>query len=172
MTSYKERLNDITTIILDVDGVLTNGEVYFLNGDVMRALFSKDGYALQYAVKKGYNFFVITGGSSQQIKDSLEWLGATEVYLGSSRKKEVYNKLKEKYNLKDEEIAYMGDDIPDIPVLKQVGFSACPQDAAVEVKQIVHYQSPINGGRGCVRDIVEQIMRVQGKWMNEDAFEW
>ncbi len=172
MISYKERLEKITTIVLDVDGVMTNGEVYFLNDSVVRALNSKDGYALQYAAKKGFKFFVITGGTSTNIKESIQGLGATEVYLGSSKKRQVYEGLKLKYNLTDEEIAYMGDDIPDIPVLKLVGFSACPQDAAIEVKENVHYQSPINGGKGCVRDIVEQIMRVQGKWYNDDAFEW
>jgi 3-deoxy-D-manno-octulosonate 8-phosphate phosphatase (KDO 8-P phosphatase) len=172
MKSYKENLPNITTIMLDVDGVLTDGMVYFLEKDVVRALNSKDGYALQYATRKGYKVFIITGGSSERIKESLEWLGITEVHLKSSDKLKVYEDILQRHDLKDEEIVYMGDDIPDIPVLLRAGISACPQDSAVEVKQRVHYQSPIDGGRGCVRELIEQIMRVQGTWFNEDAFTW
>ncbi len=172
MISYKERLPKVTTFIFDVDGVLTTGDVQLINNDVIRTMHSKDGYALQYAVKKDYKIFIITGGNSDDVKARLLASGVKEVFLRSSNKAKVYESIKEKYSLTDEEILYMGDDIPDIPVLKAVGVSTCPQDSAVEVKAICHYQSPILGGKGCVRDVIEQVMRVQGKWMNDDAYFW
>ena len=92
--------------------------------------------------------------------------------MGSTNKVDVYTKLKSKYNINDLNVAYMGDDIPDYNVMKMVGLSSCPQDAAVEIKHISHYQSPFMGGRHCVRDLIEQVLRVQGKWFTEKAFEW
>lgn len=172
MISYKERLPKITTIILDVDGVLTNGEVQLYNGMFLRTLNSKDGYILQYAAKKGYRILVITGGNSEEVKLRLEELGVTRVHLRSSNKVNVYKEMQAEFGFTDEQACYMGDDIPDMPLLKLVGFSACPQDAAADVKGVCHYQSPIDGGRGCVRDVIEQIMRVQGNWLTEDAFVW
>lgn len=172
MTSYKELLPSINTFIFDVDGVLTSGEILMMNNEAIRALHSKDGYALQYAAKKGYRIFVITGGNSQDVKQRLEGLGVNQVYLRSSNKKAILDEIIATHQLEAKHIAYMGDDIPDIPVLKEVGLATCPQDAAVEVKAISHYQSPFFGGKGCVRDLIEQVMRVQGKWMNDDAFFW
>lgn len=172
MISYKERLSQITTFIFDVDGVLTNGDVILINDDVIRILNSRDSYAIQYAVKKGYKVFIITGGNSKDVRDRLLGLGIQEVHSGSSNKLEVYNQLKINHGLTDEEVLYMGDDIPDYPVMKQVGVATCPQDAAVEIKHIAHYQSPFNGGRHCVRDVIEQTLRVQDQWFKEDAFEW
>ncbi len=172
MKNYKEGLSNITTFIFDVDGVFTNGDVILLKDDVVRILNSRDGYALQYASKMGYPVLIITGGTSESVKIRLENLGATEVCLGSKNKLHVYDTLKEKYGFKDEEVLYMGDDIPDYHVLKIVGVSTCPQDAASEIKAIVDYQSPYAGGRHCVRDVIEQTLRVQGKWFQEEAFEW
>jgi 3-deoxy-D-manno-octulosonate 8-phosphate phosphatase (KDO 8-P phosphatase) len=172
MISYKERLSPITTFVFDVDGVLTNGEVMLANGSVIRTLNSKDGYAIQYAIKKGYRVLIITGGNSQDVKDRLEGLGVQKVMLRSANKLVVYEELKEEFGFTDLQTLYMGDDIPDIPVMKLVGVSTCPQDAAVEVKAICHYQSPLNGGKACVRDVIEQVMRLHGKWMNEDAYHW
>ncbi|MDH4471847.1 MAG: 3-deoxy-D-manno-octulosonate 8-phosphate phosphatase [Fluviicola sp.] len=172
MISYKERLSAITTFLFDVDGVLTTGEVMLMNGSVIRTLNSKDGYAIQYAVKKGYRVLIITGGNSQDVKDRLEGLGAQKVVLRSSDKLVVYEQLKQEFDFTDVQALYMGDDIPDIPVMRLVGVSTCPQDAAVEVKAMCHYQSPLNGGKACVRDVIEQVMRLQGKWMNEDAYHW
>lgn len=172
MISYKERLSPITTFVFDVDGVLTNGEVMLTNGSVIRTLNSKDGYAIQYAIKKGYRVLIITGGNSQDVKDRLEGLGVQKVMLRSSNKLVVYEELKEEFGFTDLQTLYMGDDIPDIPVMRLVGVSTCPQDAAVEVKAMCHYQSPLNGGKACVRDVIEQVMRLHGKWMNEDAYHW
>lgn len=172
MISYKERLPQIKTIILDVDGVLTTGEVHLFQGQFVRTLHSKDGYVLHYASKIGYDIFVITGGTSEEVKLRLEESGVKRVCLRSANKMNVYSALQAEFGFKDEEVCYMGDDIPDIPLLKHVGFSACPQDASPDVKAVCHYQSPIHGGKGCVRDVIEQILRVQGNWMREEAFLW
>jgi 3-deoxy-D-manno-octulosonate 8-phosphate phosphatase (KDO 8-P phosphatase) len=172
MISYKERLNKVTTLIFDIDGVLTNGEIMIFKGEMVRTLNSRDGYALQYASKMGYRLLVITGGSSVEIKERLLEVGVTEVCLSSFNKLNVYNELKEKYNFQDEEVLYMGDDIPDYEVMNQVGVATCPQDASMEIKRISHYQSPFNGGKHCVRDVIEQTLRVHNKWFTEQAFEW
>jgi 3-deoxy-D-manno-octulosonate 8-phosphate phosphatase (KDO 8-P phosphatase) len=170
--NYKEKLKDITTFILDVDGVLTDGKVYLLKEEVVRALNSKDGYALQYASKNNYDIFIITGGYSEDLKKRLIDLGIKDVFLRSSKKIDVYNGIKEKYSIEDKQVLYMGDDIPDIPVLKIAGVSCCPQDAAIDVKEIVDYHSPLDGGKGCVREIIEQTLRVQGTWLNDKAYHW
>ncbi len=170
--NYKEGLNKITTFIFDVDGVITNGDILLYNDEVIRTLNSRDGYALQYANKMGYRILIITGGSSEEVKKRLLSVGAKEVILNSRNKVDDYKLLQSKYNFKDEEVMYMGDDIPDYQVMKMVGVSACPQDASVEIKRISNYQSPYNGGRHCVRDIIEQTLRNQGKWFSDQAFEW
>ncbi len=172
MTSYKEKLNKITTFIFDVDGVLTDGQVYLLKDEFVRALNSRDSYAIQYAIKQEYRILIITGGTSELVKDRLLGLGVTEVRLRSSNKLSVYNELKSQYGFTDEQALYMGDDIPDYEVLEQAGVSTCPQDAAVEIKSICDYQSPYNGGRHCVRDVIEQTLRVQDKWFKKGALDW
>jgi len=172
MKSYKEKLNAVTTFIFDVDGVFTDGSVMLLNDEVVRTLSSRDGYALQYASKLGYRILIITGGNSEAVKVRLTNLGATEVRLEAKNKLVVYEDLKKKYKFTDEEALYMGDDIPDYQVMKLVQVSTCPQDAAVEIKEIADYQSPVKGGKGCVRDVIEQTLRVQGKWFSDAAFEW
>lgn len=172
MLSYKVKLNKITTFIFDVDGVLTTGEVQLLNGDVIRTLNSKDGYILQLAAKLNYKVFIITGGKSLDVKERLLELGVTEVHLSSSNKVKVYEEIKAEHGFSDEEVLYMGDDIPDLQLLKLVGVSACPQDASSDIKMMVDYQSPRDGGKGCVRDVIEQVIRLNGQWLNEKAFEW
>jgi 3-deoxy-D-manno-octulosonate 8-phosphate phosphatase (KDO 8-P phosphatase) len=152
--------------------VLTNGLVHLIDDQMCRSLNSKDAYAIQYARKMNYKIFIITGGDSIDIQNRLLELGATEVRLKSHNKVAVYNDLKEKYQLVDEHVLYMGDDIPDIPLLKMVGLAACPADSSVDVLQNTIYQSPLKGGEGCVREIMEQVMRVQEKWMKDLAFEW
>ena len=172
MTSYKEKLNLISTFLFDVDGVLTNGDVMLLHNEIVRTLNSRDAYAIQYAVKMGYRVMIVTGGNSQDVKDRLLALGVHEVHLSSFNKLAVYEQIKANHDLKDEEILYMGDDIPDYQVMRHAGVAACPQDAAMEIKHISHYHSPYNGGRHCVRDVIEQTLRVQGKWFSKQAFEW
>ena len=172
MKNYKEKLRAISTFVFDVDGVLTDGSVVLYKDEVVRTLNSRDGYALQYAAKKGFRILIITGGNSDAVSDRLMKLGATEVCMRASNKLEVYNSLKTKYEFSDEEVLYMGDDIPDYHVMKDVGVAACPKNASVEIIQISDYQSPYLGGNYCVRDVIEQTMRVQDKWFDDSAFEW
>lgn len=172
MISYKEKLAKVTTFIFDVDGVLTTGEVILTDGKVIRTMHSKDGYALQYAIKMGFQILIITGGNSVDVKERLLGLGVNEVFLSSHTKTVTYEKCKEKYGFTDEQVLYMGDDIPDYHVMQQVGVATCPQDAAIEIKNISDYQSPIFGGKGCVRDVIEQTMRVQDKWFTDKSFVW
>lgn len=170
--SYKLSLPAITTFIFDVDGVLTDGTVQLFNNEVVRTLNSKDGYALQYAAKMNYNIFIITGSDSQAVKVRLLESGAKEVILQAVNKVNVYEELKAKYKFTDKEVLYMGDDIPDYNLMKKVGVATCPQDAATEIKTISDYQSPFKGGQYCVRDVIEQTLRVQGKWFTDLAHEW
>ena len=163
--SYKELMPQIDTFIFDVDGVLTNGIVsVHSNGDLVRQMSIKDGYALKTAVDAGYRVCIISGGSSEGVRLRLQGLGITDIYLGAHDKIQQYNELLEKYNLNPENVLYMGDDVPDYPVMELVGFACAPQDAAPEIKEISKYISPKKGGDGCARDVIEQIMRVQGKW--------
>jgi 3-deoxy-D-manno-octulosonate 8-phosphate phosphatase (KDO 8-P phosphatase) len=171
--SYKERLRAITTVLVDVDGVLTDGTVLIDgSGELLRKLSSRDAYALQYALRKGMRIGVITGSNSTQVRDALQRLGVGDIFLESKNKLVVYGKFIADNDLQDEEICYMGDDIPDYEVMQRVGISACPYDAADEIRGISHYVSPKRGGEGCVRDVIEQIMKVQGTWFAKDAVDW
>ncbi len=163
--SYKEQLSEINTLIFDVDGVLTNGTVTIMpDGQLIRQMNIKDGYALRTAVNAGLRICVITGGKNEGVKKRLQNLGIKDVYLGAHNKIEQYNELVGMYDLTPKNILYMGDDIPDYPVMKLVGIPCCPNDAAQEIQGISRYISDKKGGEGCVRDIIEQILRVQGKW--------
>lgn len=163
--SYKEIMPQIKTFIFDVDGVLTDGGVHvFENGELVRKMNIKDGYALKSAVDAGYRVCIISGGSNEGVRKRLKGLGITDIYLGAHNKIEQYHELVDMYELKEEEVLYMGDDIPDYPVMNMVGFACCPNDAAPEIQEISHYISNKKGGYGCVRDVIEQIMRVQGLW--------
>ena len=164
--NYKELLKEITTFILDVDGVLTNGKILVTSkGKMLREMNTKDGFIIKYALDKGFKIFIISGGTNKGVKERLKDLGIKEIFLGEFTKKDTYEKLIKKYNLKKDEIVYMGDDIPDIPVMKKIGVPCCPNDAVPDVKQISIYISKKNGGQGCVRDIIEQTLRVQNKWL-------
>ena len=163
--SYKEYLADITTFIFDVDGVLTDGTVTVMtNGDMLRRMNIKDGYALKTAKDAGFNICVISGGTNLGVQKRLEGLGITDIYLGAHHKINQYNAYLANHNIDAKNVLYMGDDIPDIPVMKLVGLATCPQDAAIEVKGICNYISHKDGGKGAVRDIIEQVMKVQDKW--------
>ncbi|APG64840.1 3-deoxy-D-manno-octulosonate 8-phosphate phosphatase [Tenacibaculum todarodis] len=163
--SYKQLLPNITTLIFDVDGVLTNGIVTIMpDGEMIRNMNIKDGYALKSAVNAGFNVCIISGGTNEGVRTRLANLGIKDIYLGAHDKIKQYNELVEKYNLQPENVLYMGDDVPDFPVMKLVGMPCCPNDAAREIQQVSKYISDKKGGEGCVRDVIEQIMRVQGKW--------
>ncbi|WP_299339222.1 HAD family hydrolase [uncultured Psychroserpens sp.] len=163
--SYKEYLADITTFIFDVDGVLTDGTVTIMtNGDMLRRMNIKDGYALKTAKDAGFNICIISGGTNLGVQKRLEGLGITDIYLGAHHKINQYNEYLNNNNIDSKQVLYMGDDIPDIPVMKLVGLPCCPQDAAIETKAIAKYISHKDGGKGAVRDIIEQVMKVQDKW--------
>jgi len=166
--SYKEIMPQITTFIFDVDGVLTDGTIQVLeNGDMIRNMNIKDGYALKTAVDAGYKVCIISGGSSEGVRIRLKRLGLTDVYLGAHNKIHQFEEIISKYQLKTDEILYMGDDIPDYPVMKLVGLACSPKDAAPEIQSISHYISQKKGGKGCARDVIEQVLKVQGKWGGE-----
>jgi 3-deoxy-D-manno-octulosonate 8-phosphate phosphatase (KDO 8-P phosphatase) len=165
--SYKEYLKDITTFVFDVDGVLTDGSLLITTeGEMLRKMNVKDGYAMKVALGKGYNICIITGGTNEGVRNRLRGLGITDIYLGSHHKDEPLDEYLDVHNIDPKHVVYMGDDIPDIPPLKAVGLATCPQNAVPEVKAVCHYISHINGGDGCVRDIIEQVLKVRGDWMD------
>ena len=166
MDSYKTRLKDITTFILDVDGVMTNGKIiYSHDGKIDRQFYAKDGYAIKYAISKGYRIAIISGAMQENVRTRLNSLGVEDVFLKAFNKNEVYQKFIEEKKIDPKKILYMGDDNPDLDVLKVVGISSCPNDASVDVKSICDYISHKDGGMGCVRDVIEQVMRIHKKWI-------
>lgn len=163
--NYKTILPQIKTFIFDVDGVLTDGKVLVTSeGEMYRSVDTKDGYAVKCALVQGYKIVIISGGTNEGIRDRFKALGIYDIYLGAHHKIEAYQDLIDNYNLNPDEILYVGDDVPDIPVMEKVGLSCCPADASSDVKAIVDYVSHKKGGEGCVREIIEQVLRVQGKW--------
>ncbi|MGB5417295.1 KdsC family phosphatase [Algibacter sp.] len=163
--SYKEYLEHISTFIFDFDGVLTDGSVSITtSGELLRTMNIKDGYALKTAVDKGFNVCVISGGTNEGVRTRLTGLGISDVYLGAHNKLEQFNVYLSKMKIKSENVLYMGDDIPDFPVMKIIGLPCCPQDAVPEIKGISKYISHKKGGKGAVRDVIEQVLKVQSKW--------
>ncbi len=155
----------ITTFIFDVDGVLTDGTVLVLdNGLQARRMNIKDGFALQMAKKNGYHVLIISGGNSPQVADRLEKLGITDVHMAVLDKKAFVLDHMSANKLKAEEVLYMGDDLPDLPVLSIVGLPCCPADAAMEVKEAAQYISPLNGGYACARDVIEKVLKLNDHW--------
>jgi len=163
------KLKNITTLIFDVDGVLTNGDIIASDsGEFLRTFNIKDGYALQLAVKRGYLICIISGGRGLAMQRRFEGLGIAEVFLGVSDKVDVFNSLLTKHNITADEVLYMGDDIPDLKVMQLVGLPTCPSDAVPEIKAISEYISPYSGGKTAVRDIIEKVLKVQQKWFDEN----
>jgi 3-deoxy-D-manno-octulosonate 8-phosphate phosphatase (KDO 8-P phosphatase) len=163
--SYKEIMNHITTFVFDVDGVLTDGTVHVSQtGEMLREMNIKDGFAMKAALESGYNVCIISGGSNEGVRIRLRNLGITDIHLGTPDKVATLKEYIELYQIKPDQVLYMGDDIPDYHVMQLVGLPTCPQDASPEIKGISNYISHINGGKGAVRDVIEQVMKVQGKW--------
>lgn len=155
----------ITTFIFDVDGVLTNGIVQITsNGELLRNMSIKDGYAIKTAIKLGYKICIISGGTNKGVKTRLQELGVTDIYLGTHNKIEQFEDFLNGYNIKPENVLYMGDDIPDYEVMQLAGLACCPKDAVAEIQAISKYISQKKGGDGCVRDVIEQVLKVQGNW--------
>ncbi|MDB5223689.1 MAG: family hydrolase [Chitinophagaceae bacterium] len=155
----------IKTFVFDMDGVLTDGSLLILNDtEWLRKMDIKDGYAMHVAANHGYRMIVISGSTSEASKKRLDHLGVKDVYMGVANKKELLQKIIAEEKLNPLEVLYMGDDIPDYGCMEVVGLSCCPADAVTEIKQIVKYISPFNGGHGCVRDVVEKVLKLHGKW--------
>ena len=167
-------LSKIKSIIFDVDGVLSKQTIPMsADGQPMRTINIKDGYAIQLAQKCGLRIVILTGGKTEAIRLRYAALGVEDIYMGCAVKIKTYDEFLEKYALKDEEIIYVGDDIPDYEVMRRCGCPCCPADACPDVKEISTYVSTVNGGEGCGRDIVEQVLRTQGKWLSDaKAFGW
>jgi len=162
-----QKLKEITTFVFDVDGVLTDGNIMASeSGELLRTFNIKDGYALQLAVKKGYHVCIISGGRGQAMEKRFEGLGIPDVFLGISDKVQVFKEYLEIYNINQQEVLYMGDDIPDLQVMKLVGLPTCPADACTDIKAISAYISPFNGGKTAARDVIEKVLRIQGKWFD------
>ncbi len=173
MSNYKALLTKINTFIFDYDGVMTDGTIILNNnGEPFRTANVKDGYALQLVQKLGYNIAVISGGFSPSMHKRFEALNIKDVFLGVANKYEVLKDYMDQKSISPEQIVYMGDDIPDFLAMEYVGVPVCPADAAEEIKRISVYISHHPGGHGCVRDIIEQVLKVQGKWMTEIAHHW
>ena len=167
-------LNKIKIIIFDVDGVLSAETVVLANdGEPLRTVNIKDGYAIQLACKVGLRVVIMTGGRATAIRLRYERLGVKDIFMGCAVKIEDYEKFKSENGFTDDEVIYVGDDIPDYEVLRLVGLPCCPADAAPEIKAVCKYISHRNGGHGCGRDVIEQVLKAQGKWMShEQAFGW
>lgn len=173
MKNYREKLKNIKAFVFDYDGVLTNGSVWMSeDGTQFRQGSVRDGYALQLARKKGYHVAVITGSHDKGILVRCNFLKIEDVFLGVSNKKKIFLEYLENNNISASEVLFMGDDLPDFEVLKLAGIAACPADACEEIKSVSEYISPFAGGTGCVRDAIEQVLKINGQWMNEDAFHW
>ncbi|HUX95325.1 MAG TPA: HAD family hydrolase [Bacteroidales bacterium] len=173
MTNFKEKLIKVKAFIFDIDGVLSLQTINLNSfGVPNRTVNLRDGYALQYAVKKGYYIGIISGSRSREYQKRLKLLGIKDVYLNSRSKLDHFNAFLKKYNLDKSEVLFMGDDIPDFKVMQEAGIPACPSDADSEIKQVAVYISDNKGGEGCVRDVIEQVLRLHNKWMESDAYSW
>ena len=171
MGFFKEEINRVKAFVFDVDGVFSNASMLLDdNGELVRTMNIKDGFAVQLAVRQGYPVGIITGGNSGQVRKRFNLLGVHDVYMKSSSKIDDFIHFYSKYSLNAEDILYMGDDLPDYPVMLQAGIPVCPLDADPEIKKVSKYVSDRKGGDGCVRDVIEQVMRAHGVWMGEDTF--
>ena len=163
--NFLEKFKEIDTFIFDVDGVMTNGNLLITEeGDLLRTMNVRDGYAIKRAIEEGYEVCVITGGHSEGVIKRLQGLGLTTIYTNVKDKKTCYEGFTQTNNLDHAGILYMGDDLPDYDVMRLVGLPCCPKDAAVEILELAQYISPCNGGHGCVRDVIEKVLRLHGRW--------
>jgi len=164
--NFKQLLKQVKAMVFDVDGVLTDSSLIIMpNGELVRTMHMRDSIAMRLAVKNGYQLCIITGGNSQAVKQRLNRLGISDIYLKTENKMEAMKEFVALYDLQLSEVLYMGDDLIDYEVMSKVGIPVCPEDAVNEIKSISVYVSPIKGGKGCVRDVIEQVMKVHGKWI-------
>lgn len=164
-SNFKEKLRKINTFIFDVDGVLTDGSLLVMpDGEFLRRMNIKDGYAMSLAVKRGYRIAIISGGHSSGVPVRLKRLGIEEVHMGVENKLLVYDQILGKYGITDEQVLFMGDDMPDMPLIRRCGVPCTPADGVADIMNHCIYVSPNNGGEGCVRDVIEQVLRLNGDW--------
>ena len=165
-----EKFKPITTFVFDMDGVLTDGNLWILpGGEWVRQMHIRDGYALQMAVKKGYNVCIITGSWSEPVKERLNKLGITDVFQRVSDKVSCLESYLAEKGVKHEEVLYMGDDMPDLGAIKISGLATCPSDAVPDIKEVANYISPFKGGNGCARDVIEKVLRLNNNWNNPEG---
>ncbi len=168
--SYKQKLKDIKAFVFDVDGVFTDGSVFLIpGGNMCRVMNVLDGYAVVKAIKSGYKICVITGGNDEMVRHRMNYLGITDYYAKSHDKSADLANFLSKYGLQKTDILTMGDDIPDICMMKDAAVAACPENSVPEVKAVADYISPVQGGKGAVRDVIEQVMKIQGKWTTDNT---
>ncbi len=173
MSGKVYRFDLITTILMDMDGVLTDGRVITLEtGEHLRYLSSKDAYAIQHAVKAGYRLALLSGGHSVGIEKRMHSLGVTDVFMRVPNKLQVYEEYKLTHNLTDEQVLYIGDDMPDYEVMQAAGIGCAPADAAADILEVADYITQAHGGQGAVREVIEKLMKVQDIWFNPDTFVW
>ena len=171
--NYKVKLEEIELFVFDYDGVFTDGIVLLLDdGANVRQANTRDGYAVQWAVKQGLKVAVLTGGKEKAVVDRMKLLGVEEVHSGCHDKLKSLEDLCSKLSIDLDKVLYMGDDMPDYPAMLKVGLPVCPKDACTDILEISKYVSPVEGGKGCVRDILEQVMKLTGIWSTENAYKW
>jgi 3-deoxy-D-manno-octulosonate 8-phosphate phosphatase (KDO 8-P phosphatase) len=165
-TNYKTRLKSITTFVLDVDGVLTNGKLILEgSGEITRTISTRDGYIIRRAIKKGYNVSIITLGNSKMFEKMMNYLGVSDIFSSVENKLETLNSYCSSKNITLENVLYMGDDMPDIDCIKSASIGTCPNDAVPEIRKVADYISHVNGGDGCVRDVMEQVLKINNDWL-------
>lgn len=163
--SILKAFKKITCFALDVDGVLTDGSLVLLDdGEMARSMHTRDGYALQLAVKKGYRIIVISGGGNEGARKRLNKLGIVDIHFDAADKLPLLQAYMEAHGLLPEQVLYMGDDIPDYSAMKYVGLPCCPADAAPEIRMAAAYIASASGGRGCVREVIEKVLKLNGQW--------
>jgi 3-deoxy-D-manno-octulosonate 8-phosphate phosphatase (KDO 8-P phosphatase) len=163
--NYLKKFRNIQNFIFDIDGVLTQGDVFLTpEGHLLRRMAIRDGYAIRIAIDKGYRVCIISGGITPGAEKRLGALGVVDIYLDEKNKRAAYRSLLKKYNMDPETIIYMGDDLPDYEVMCEVGLPCCPKDAVDEIRDISAYVSPKKGGEGCVRDVIEKVLKLKGNW--------
>lgn len=164
-TNYKTRLKSINTFVFDVDGVLTNGKVILeASGEMTRTMSTRDGYIIQVALKKGYNVCIITLGNSKMVENRMNYLGVMDVFSSVDNKLETLSSYCASKNINLENVLYMGDDMPDIDCIKASGIGTCPNDAVPEIREVADYISHVNGGEGSVREVMEQVLKINDDW--------
>lgn len=171
MKNFKEQLHNVKAFAFDVDGVFTNGIILIHpSGELLRTSNTRDGYAVHKAVQLGFPVAIISGGKSESVRERFKGIGVTDIYLGTTDKVEALEDFRFKYGLELSDILFMGDDLPDWEVMQRVGFPTCPADAAPEIIAISAYVSSYGGGKGCVRDIIEQVLKLKGLWLINKNF--